>query len=234
MTKKRYSLILCFLLSFSLQAQKVDHSLWNDFLQKYVSVDGHVNYKAIQSHPENLEAYLQELTKTVPNESWSKNQILAFWINAYNAFTIKLIIDNYPIKSIKEIKKPWDKEFIKIDAKTMSLSHIEHDILRKMNEPRIHFAIVCASISCPKLYNEAYMSSTLDTQLSQAAKDFLSDPTKNAITENSLELSKIFQWFSKDFKNDGSLIDFLNQYAQLNISDKAKITFKDYNWNLND
>jgi hypothetical protein len=234
MSLKFNSLFLCFLLNFSLQAQKIDHSLWNNFLQEYVSSDGHVNYKAISLHPENLDAYLQKLSKANPNDTWSKNETLAFWINAYNAFTIKLIIDNFPVKSIKDIKNPWDQKFIKIGSETMSLNHIEHDILRKMDDPRIHFAIVCASVSCPKLRNEAYISSQLNEQLSQAASRFLSDPTKNVISKNHLELSKIFQWFSKDFKKHGDLIAFLNQYSQINILKNAKTKFKDYNWNLND
>jgi hypothetical protein len=234
MVIKLYSLTLFFLLCSSIQAQKVDYSLWTDFLQKYVSSKGQVDYKAISLHPENLDKYLSKLVQTIPNENWSKNETLAFWINAYNAFTIKLIVENYPIKSIKDIESPWDKKFIKIGTETLSLNHIEHNILRKMDEPRIHFAIVCASISCPKLLNEAYTSENLENQLNKATKEFLSDSTKNNISEYKLELSKIFQWFSKDFKEDGSLIDFLNLYSEIQISNNAKITFTDYNWNLND
>lgn len=231
---KFYTFLLCTLLSISLQAQKTNHSLWNNFLQKHVSCNGHVDYEAIHKHPEQLEIYLQELTKLVPNQSWTKQETLAFWINAYNAFTIKLIIDNYPIKSIKDIRKPWDKEFIKIGNKTISLNHIEHEILRKMNEPRIHFAIVCASVSCPKLLNEAYTTENLENQLTRAAKDFLSDSSKNSISTNNLELSKLFKWFGSDFTKHGSLIDFLNVHSDIQISNDAKIKFKDYNWNLND
>jgi hypothetical protein len=234
MTMKLYRFILCTILCFSLQAQNINHSLWTDFLQNHVSKEGQVDYKTISLNPENLNNYLQELKITAPNKTWSKNETLAFWVNAYNAFTIKLIIDSYPIKSIKDIKNPWDKAFIEIGNQTMSLNYIEHQILRKMNEPRIHFAIVCASISCPKLLKEAYSAENLDTQLTKATKCFLSDSTKNDISENKLELSKIFQWFSKDFKQNGSLISFLNQYTIIKISENAKIKFKDYNWNLNE
>ena len=233
MMKTINTILICLFLSMTAYGQGFDHSLWTSFLQKHVTDDGHVDYKSIQSHPENLDAYLQKLSKANPNDTWSKNETLAFWINAYNAFTIKLIIDNYPVKSINDIKNPWDQKFIKIGSETMSLNHIEHDILRKMDEPRIHFAIVCASVSCPKLRNEAYISSQLNEQLSQAVSGFLSDPTKNVISKNHLELSKIFQWFSKDFKKHGSLIDFINQYTQIEISDDPKIKFKDYNWSIN-
>ncbi len=103
-----------------------------------------------------------------------------------------------------------------------------------MNEPRIHFAIVCASVSCPKLLNEAYTSKNLDVQLTKATKDFLADNTKNSISTDKLELSKIFQWFAKDFKQNGALIDFLNLNTDIKISNKAKTSYKDYNWNLNE
>lgn len=228
------SFVVYLFLSVSVSSQNFDHSLWTSILQKNATNDGHVDYQSIQLHPENLNIYLQKLSKATPNDTWSKNETLAFWINAYNAFTIKLIIDNYPVKSIKDIKNPWDKKFFTIGNKTMSLNHIEHDILRKLDEPRIHFAIVCASVSCPKLKNKAFTASELNTELTKAAVEFLSDASKNTISKNSLELSKIFQWFTKDFKQHGSLIDFLNQYTETEISDNAVIKFKDYNWSLND
>jgi hypothetical protein len=102
-----------------------------------------------------------------------------------------------------------------------------------MNEPRIHFAINCASYSCPNLLNEAYTEAKLEQQLEQAAISFINDKTKNRITENEIEISKIFDWFSDDFKKDGSLIDFLNKYSAIKINANARIKYKDYNWNLN-
>ncbi len=214
--------------------KKFDHSTWTVFLNNYVSPTGNVHYKAIKANENELTTYLNQLSEIRPDSSWTKNETLAYWINAYNAFTIKLIIDNYPLKSIKDIRNPWDKDFIKIGEETMSLGHIEHEILRKMNEPRIHFAIVCASVSCPKLKNNAYTAATLDLQLSKAAEVFLKDPNRNIITKNSVQLSRIFKWFSSDFQQEGSLIEFLNKYSQLKISKDAKVKFKDYNWNLND
>jgi hypothetical protein len=102
-----------------------------------------------------------------------------------------------------------------------------------MDEPRIHFAIVCASYSCPKLQNKAFYAENLEEQLTNATKEFLNDFERNEISENDLKLSKIFQWFTKDFKQNGSLIDFLNKYSDIQISETAKIKYKDYNWNLN-
>ena len=229
-----FSYVFAFLLCISLQAQKADHSLWNLVLHNHVSNDGQVDYMAIKSNSINLDNYLKLLSKIKPDASWSKQETLSFWINAYNAMTIDLVLRNYPLKSIKDIKNPWSQRLWKIGDKLYNLEDIEHQILRKMNEPRIHFAIVCASISCPKLQNEAFQASKIDTQLTKATKEFLRDNNRNNINKYSLELSKIFQWFSKDFKQNGSLIDFLNQYADIEISDKAKIKFKDYNWNLNE
>ena len=118
---------------------------------------------------------------------------------------------------------------IKYDLET-----IEHEILRKMNEPRIHFAINCASFSCPPLLNEAFTEEKLEAQLTQVTKTFLADSKRNTISENELEISKIFKWFSKDFEQNGSLIDFLNTYSDVKISKDADVDFKDYDWSLNE
>ena len=218
----------------SAKAQTVNYNSWNSFLQKHVNNYGEINYKAITLDKQLLQTVLDEFSKNQPDNSWTKNETLAYWINAYNAFTIKLIINNYPVKSIKDIKNPWDQEFIPIGEDLMTLNEIEHDILRKMNEPRIHFAIVCASISCPKLLNEAYISSKLDLQLTIATEEFLLDTSKNRLSQNDLKLSKIFKWFTKDFTQNESLIDFLNQYSNISISENAKISYQDYNWDLNE
>lgn len=235
-TKAYILIVLLAVLAVSLptKAQNLNDHAYNKLLQKHVNNHGEVNYQAIKTDPQLLLASLEGFTKTQANKSWSQEERLAYWINAYNAFTIKLIIDHYPIKSIKDIKNPWDQEFIPIGKQLMSLNQIEHDILRKMKEPRIHFAIVCASKSCPKLLNEAYTPSKLDLQLTLATEEFLSDETKNNLSEETIKLSKIFKWFSEDFTTNGSLIDFLNLYAPIEISQKAKKSYMDYNWDLNE
>tara|TARA_R110002050_G_scaffold157357_1_gene285919 strand:+ start:11619 stop:12482 length:864 start_codon:yes stop_codon:yes gene_type:complete len=209
-------------------------SVWNNLLQKYVSENGNINYLGFKNNWANLKIYIESLSKNIPNNNSTKEEKLAYWINAYNAFTIDLILRNYPIKSIKDIKDPWDQRLWKLGDKWYNLEGIEHQILRKMDEPRIHFAIVCASHSCPKLLNEAYTASNLELQLTNATKDFLADNKRNNITANNLKLSKIFQWFSKDFKQNGSLIGFLNNYSAIKISNKAKTSFNDHNWSLNE
>ena len=235
-TKAYILIVLLAVLAVSLptKAQNLNDHAYNKLLQKHVNSFGEVNYQAIKTDPQLLQASLELFTKTQPNKSWSQEERLAYWINAYNAFTIKLIIDNYPINSIKDLKNPWDQEFIPIGKQLMSLNQIEHDILRKMKEPRIHFAIVCASKSCPKLLNEAYTPSKLDLQLTLATEEFLSDETKNNLSVETIKLSKIFKWFSEDFTTNGSLIDFLNLYAPIEISQKAKKSYMDYNWDLNE
>ncbi len=211
-----------------------DHAIFNDLLKKHVSSDGNVNYDGFKSDSKTLERYIDLLKTHQPIDSWTKEDKMAYWINAYNALTIDLILRNYPTKSIKDIKDPWDQRLWQLGEKLYNLNDIEHEILRKMNEPRIHFAIVCASVSCPKLQNEAFTALNLEEQLTNATKDFLTDTSKNELSENNIKLSKIFKWFKKDFEQNGSLIDFFNQYSEVSISNGAKKSFKDYNWDLND
>ena len=232
--KKIYLLFVIATFQWSLFAQ-VEHSKWNTILLNHVSDQGNVNYKAIIENSKALNDYLELLSKNHPSSNWSKLETLAYWLNAYNAFTVKLIIEHYPVSSIKDIKNAWDLNFIKIGDKDYSLNYIEHEIIRKMDEPRIHFALVCAAISCPKLYNQAFTASTLEADLSKLTKEFLRDNSKNTLTEKHVKLSKIFQWFKKDFEqNGGSVIDFLNSYSEVSISPKAKKSFYKYDWRLNE
>ncbi|WP_426431437.1 DUF547 domain-containing protein [Winogradskyella sp. HB-48] len=225
--------IVCFGWTFFVLAQNSDHQLWTELLNSHVSKSGDVDYEAFKKDSIKLNNYISYLSVNSPSESSSKEEQLAFWINTYNALTIDLIIRNYPIESIKELKDPWNQRLWKFGDTWLNLNDIEHNILRKMNEPRIHFAIVCASESCPKLQNTAFRAKNIDEQLTKATKEFLADTTKNIITENELKLSKIFKWFKKDFEQDGSLIEFLNHYTDITISDKAKKSYKDYSWDLN-
>ncbi len=213
------------------------HQLWNELLNAHVSESGNVNYKAFINDKEKFEQYLSIIKNSHPNKQWPKDEQMAYWINAYNAFTVKLILDNWPVKNIKNIggaKSPWDIEFIKIKDKTYTLNAIEHKILRKdFNDPRIHFAVNCASISCPKLLNEAYTAEKLDQQLTARAKDFINRTSKNSIQQDKIIISKIFKWYKEDFTQNGTLIDYINQYSNIQINKNAKIEYKEYNWSLN-
>ncbi|MHA7128942.1 DUF547 domain-containing protein [Algoriphagus namhaensis] len=222
-----------------------DHSPWNALLQKHVSDEGIVNYKGFIQDKSKLEAYLKTLSQNAPDRAtWSREEQLAYWINAYNAFTVKLIVDNYPTESIRDlgpklkiplIKDVWHYKFFQIGGQESSLDEIEHGILRKeFEEPRIHFAINCASVSCPPLLNEAFVPSKLDSQLDRVARSFINDSSRNKISKDKIEISSIFSWFKGDFTKNGSLIDFLNKYSKTKISPDAKISHLDYDWNLND
>lgn len=210
------------------------HQEWNVLLKKHVKENGDVNYRGFQKDMSQLDEYLTLLQTKSPAENWSKNEKLAYYINLYNAGTVKLIVDNYPTKSIKNISSPWDKKIVAIGDDTFSLGHIEHKILRKMNEPRIHFAINCASYSCPKLLNKAFLAATMDAQLETATRDFIGDATRNKITAEKVQLSEIFKWFKSDFTADGSLLDFINKYSTTKIASDVKIKYTAYNWSLNE
>lgn len=218
----------------TLNSASFDHSQFNALLQEYVSNQGNVNYQEVRNDWQSLRDYIASLGNKMPNADWSKDEKLAYWINAYNAMTIDLILRHYPVSSIKDIDNPWKQRFWKLGDKWYNLDEIEHQIIRKMAEPRIHFALVCAAVSCPKLYNHAFTAENLESSLGTLTREFLADTSKNKIAEDRIEISKIFQWFTKDFKQNGSLIDFLNQYTEVQISDTAKKKYKVYNWDLND
>lgn len=211
-----------------------DHSNWNELLKKHVDSDGNVDYAAFAKDKSKLEAYLDHLDKNAPSEKCMKSVKLAYYINLYNAATVKLIIDNYPIKSIKDLSSPWGKKWVLVSGKKLSLGHIEHKILRKMNEPRIHFAINCASYSCPKLVNKAFLAETMEEQLEAATVDFVNDTSRNLISENKVELSNIFKWYKEDFTENETLIEYVNRYSNTKTDKKTKVSYLTYDWGLNE
>lgn len=213
---------------------KVDYSNWDLLLKKYVADNGDVDYKGFKKDSKALNDYVTYLSTQVPTEQWSLNEQLAYFINVYNANTIKLIIENYPTKSIKDISNPWLKNRLNIGHQDYSLADIENGILRKMNEPRIHFTINCASISCPKLLNTAYTASNVQELMDRAAREFVNNPIKNKLSKDEVKLSEIFKWYKSDFTGNMTLIEYINQYANIKIVPNAKIGYLDYNWNLND
>ncbi len=227
---------------FAFSQKAPSHQQWDKLLKKYVNSNGLVNYKGIKSDEGELNAYLKTLSDNAPQSSWSENDQKAFWINAYNAFTVSLILKHYPVKSIKDIggkiykvNTPWDIKFITIGGQKYDLNNIEHGKLRRgLNDPRIHFALVCASISCPRLRNEAYTGAGLDAQLDEAGSEFLNDKSKNKVGADKAELSKYFSWYKGDFTKNGSLVSFINKYSKTKINEKTKINHLDYNWSLNE
>lgn len=230
------------------------HRTWTSVLKKYQNTQGLVYYEKLKvdaqankSHPLNL--YLAEIQKvSLPEyESWSENQKKAFLINSYNATTIKLIVDHYPVASIKKIggffKKPWSIEFFSLfGGKIKSIDPIEHEWLRpKFKDCRVHAAVNCASISCPPLRNEAFVAEKLDVQLDEQMAVWLNDSTRNQIyaQKKLFELSKIFDWYKKDFDSwGGGVVAVVRRYSKSQISDEVasqiQLKYLDYNWALNE
>ncbi len=223
------------------ERQTLDHQAWTDLLIKHVDEDGRVNYMGFQKDSLALEAYLKLLSQNPPGNNWTRAEEIAYWINTYNAYTIQLILNHYPVQSIKEVRSnssisssPWDYKFFKIGEVPFDLGTIEHQILRKkFGEPRIHFAMNCASISCPKLRREAYTGVELERQLEEQAYDFLQNARFNKISQQATQLSKIFDWFQSDFTRNGDLNSFIKPYNP-DFNPKLPLEFMEYNWDLNE
>lgn len=222
----------------------VDHTIWDGLLQRHVKADGFVDYKGFIRDSAELNRYLDLLSSADPEStSWSREEKMAFWINAYNAYTVKLIVDNYPVASIKDIKRGiafvnsvWDIKFIRINGKPYDLNKIEHGILRpKFKDARIHAAINCASWSCPRLQPTAFVAEKLDAQLTHAMREFMNDPVRNKISSKKAEISAIFKWFAGDFVRDaGSVRAYINRYVKEKLSRDGKLSYLTYDWRLND
>jgi hypothetical protein len=228
----------------SSDSKPITHEIWDGLLKKHVGLDGFVDYKGFIRDSAELNRYLKVLESVHPNDkNWSRNEQMAYWINAYNAFTVQLIVRNYPVASIKDIRRGlafvnsvWDIQFIHIQGFTYDLNNIEHNILRPIyKDARVHAAVNCASYSCPKLRPEAFTAIKLEAQLDDAMAGFINDPVRNHITAQKAEISEIFKWFKGDFERDGkSLRDFINRFSTVKITDQTEITHLDYNWKLNE
>ena len=230
------------LVTGSRAAQEMDNLIYAELLGKYVK-NGLVDYQGFKNEEAKLDQYLKVLEGTYA-KALSRNEQFAFYINAYNAWTIKLILAGYPgVKSIKDLgsffKSPWKKKICRIDGEVITLDRIEHGILRpRFKDPRVHFAINCAARSCPPLRPEPYQGAILDQQLDGMASAFINDPSNNHLEENTLYVSKIFDWFEEDF--NGDVVGFILEYAKGGLkkrleSKKGDIVIKylDYDWSLN-
>ncbi len=218
----------------SIPTQAPNHGQWGDLLKQYVNADGNVDYAGFKKDEAKLDSYLRDLAQNEPSISWSKDEKLAFYINLYNAATVKLILDHYPVNSIKDIPSRWKQKWIVLGNKLVSLNYIEHQVLRKMNEPRIHFAINCASYSCPKLLNVAFTAPSMERLLSKTAVDFVNDQKRNRFGNGKAQLSKIFRWYKGDFTANGTLLEYINTYLDNPTAKNAKVEYLDYDWSLND
>ncbi len=212
---------------------QASHQGFNSLLQKYVSATGKINYKGLKKDKVLLDAYTTELAKQIPAKNWTANASLAYWINTYNAFTLKLIVDNYPVTSITKLHsgKPWDVKWIELAGKKYSLNNIENDIIRPtFKDPRIHFAVNCAAVSCPPLSNIAFTDANINSLLTARTTTFLNS-SANEIAPGKIKVSKIFDWYKADF---GELTSFINKYSKTKANENAVIEFKEYDWSLNE
>ncbi len=215
-----------------IHAQNI-HAPFDTLLKKYVSPSGKVNYKAFKQDHQVLKDYLKTLADKKPSAKASRNAQMAYWINLYNAATIDLILNNYPIKSIINLDggKTWDVKRVQVGNKKVSLNYIENDLLRPTyKDARIHFAVNCAAKSCPPLLNEAWTAKNINGYFEQQAKAFINDPKYNKISPKEVQISKIFEWYAGDF---GNIIDYLNKYSTTKINPNAKVSYLEYNWQLN-
>jgi len=197
------------------------HAPFDSVLKSYVK-DARVNYSALKAHPQELDRFLDQVAAVSETgfKRWTEKQQIAFLINAYNAYTLRLILDHYPVKSIKDIgtlfKGPWDQPVVHLFGRTLTLNTVEHKMLRKdYSEPRIHFALVCAAKGCPPLRGEAYVADRLDEQLDDQARQFLADSQKNRVdaSRRTVYISPIFKWYGEDFeKKSGGVLRFLKPY----------------------
>ena len=243
-------------------AADFDHAIWDTLLKKHVTPlrggqASQLDYAGMQRDEATLKRYLDSTSaiSRTTFDAWAKPEQLAFLLNAYNAWTVALILTRYPdLKSIKDLgsvfSSPWKKAFVPLLGETRSLDDLEHKLIRgsgRYNDPRIHFAANCASVGCPALRAEAFVASQLDRQLDEATRLFLSDTTRNRVSGKGMEVSSIFKWYTSDFEQGWrgatSLGQFLalyreplgltsDQAARLSAGDMA-VSFLDYDWRLN-
>jgi len=252
----------CIVAFAATQALAYDHDIWNVLLDRHVqALDGGkvtaVDYRGMADDREMLAEYLQQLAGVSQKQfdALPRDDQLAFLINAYNAWTVELILTGYPdIDSIKDLgsffQSPWKKEFADLLGEKRTLDEIEHDLIRgsgRYHEPRIHFAVNCASIGCPALKKDAYQAGVLEAQLEEATSLFLADQSRNRLIDDTLEISSIFKWYREDFESGWRGADTLPQFLalyrdSLGLSDAETarlvagdidIEFLDYDWSLN-
>jgi hypothetical protein len=237
MKKRTFLTITLIVLSFSESKAQDVQSFFEDadsFFSSYVS-EGKVDYKAIMKSPELLNSLLEK-AKNIEVSASDTNTYQAFWINAYNISVIKGIIHNYPIKSPLDKKGFFDKITYDVGKTSITLNDIENIKLRGVfkKEARFHFVLVCAGLGCPPIINKAYKPSTLEAQLQEQTEIALNNSNFVKVKGNKVQISQIFEWYKGDFTQDGTEIEFINVFRKEAISEKAKISYYNYDWRLNE
>lgn len=244
-----FGLIALFITGIASAANNLHtHHLYQNVLSDFV-IKGQIDYARLKAQPVELQSYLDQLAavKKTQFHRWNQAQQMAFLLNLYNAATLQLIITHYPVESIKDIghlfRNAWQKKFIHLFGKQVSLDYVEHDLLRaEFGDPRIHFALVCAARSCPPLRAEPYLAHKLEGQLNNQGHIFLADPSKNRVdlANKQVYLSKIFSWFKEDFRKDGeNILDFVSHYLTADVARQVRQThfnvqYIKYDWALNE
>lgn len=220
----------------------ISHDIWQATLDKYLIVENQSALFAYEQVTEvdknHLTTYLDALSQIDPR-TYSKAEQYAYWVNLYNALTVHLVLEAYPIKSITKLGGlfsfgPWEDEVITVAETNLTLNDIEHRILRPIwQDPRTHYAVNCASIGCPNLQAVAFSASNTESLLNQAAKTFINSAKGVKTSHNTLELSSIYDWFSDDFGSQAMLFEHINMFRTIPVNSEWKIEYG-YDWTLND
>uniref|UniRef100_I2Q0C2 DUF547 domain-containing protein n=1 Tax=Desulfovibrio sp. U5L TaxID=596152 RepID=I2Q0C2_9BACT len=239
-----FGLALCLVLLTAASGRAGDPAaLYADLLRAAVT-DGRVDYKALKAREGQLDAFLAAQAAADPSVL-DRNGQIAFYINLYNAATLKLVLTRYPgIRSIKDagslFTSPWKQPFIRLAGRVVSLDDIEHGILRpRFHDPRVHFAVNCASKSCPPLAAVPYAGPTLDAALDAAARNFINDPRNTSFSDGTLRVSRIFDWYAADFGGEAGVWDFLRRHAdpdlarRMDAATSRRLAYAAYDWSLN-
>lgn len=214
-----------------------NHDSFDTLLAQHVNANGDVNYAAFKNDEAALSEYLDLLKQNTPEDSWSDNKKMAYWINLYNAFTIYNILLEYPVSSITDIESGaiWTTRTITIGGTAYTLDEIENDkLLRAFNEPRVHFAVNCAAASCPPLLNKAWTEDNIEQYYDSQTRAFINDANYNTIMANSIDVSEIFNWYASDFGGSTQIVNYIQQYSTTTIDNNATVTYKTYDWALNE
>lgn len=225
-------LLALVLMSYTGFSQVIDFSRYDTFLKKNVSAKGVVDYDKVLKNLNELKDITNSFAKISPNGSWTINEKKAYWVNVYNVNMIKILVENYPIKSITYVPTAFSDDYVSHDGKKVSLDHIQKEILREYNDPRIHFVLYDTSVSSPVLRNYAFSAANMDAELENSTREFLNDPTKNTINAGETKLSKIFEWHITEFIGKNTLPDFVNKYASSQINGETPISFLEFDWSL--
>ncbi len=232
--------------------KRIDHGAWNELLARHVRTDragvNRVDYGAFSDDDRaQLDGYIARLAE-LPIGRYDRDEQFAYWVNLYNALTVDLILDRYPVESIRDIDispglfavGPWDKELVAVEGKRLSLNDIEHRILRPIwQDPRLHYAVNCAAIGCPNLREQAYESDGLNETLERAARDYVNDPRGVTIMDGQVTVSRIYDWFIEDFgASEQGVMRHLMQYADPALAGRlaeiGALSDTQYDWSLND